>query len=106
MQQQRQQETSTATNKAAAKATADERVTIDEDDSSSTSSSSLSSSTPPVKMSLGARVKHFFLPEGAPGKAYVMTEDELSHMTVTNILYFTSAVILCVLMYVLYADAF
>lgn len=35
-----------------------------------------------------------------------MTEDELSHMTVNNILYFMGAVFLIILLYVLYAEEF
>jgi len=76
----------------------DERISIEDADSFATTS--------PVKMSLFSRVKLCLAPEGPPGKAYVMSEEELSHMTVTNILYFTGAVVLVVLIYVLYADAF
>lgn len=63
-------------------------------------------STPTRKVSLFKRLKNIVAPEGPPGEAYVMSEDELGHMTVNNILYFTGAVILVVLIYVLYAQAY
>lgn len=95
--QQQRQEAEAATAATTSTATSDDRISIEEEDSSS--------STPP-KESLLRRVKQFLAPEGPPGKAYVMTEEEMAHMTVNNILYFTGAVVLFVLIYVMYADTF
>jgi len=62
----------------------------------------------PPRPSLGARLKNLVCGVAVPPgqKPYVMTEEELGHMTVNNILYFTGLVVLAVLVYVLYADAF